>query len=579
MDMTLFKKQKWLLPALLIALAAVCVLWLFAAGVLGPGFDSRCTIYLADGRTASDRMPEELPPDLITCFSRGEKGEYYAVLPPGWDASRLRVYVAGAEYIRIGGTRCASGALVSLPQGEPITLRAPWAGSIRLTLRQTGGIPAMFIRTESGSCELIHSEKGVTEPGYLVMTDAEGNVVYDGDLSSVRIRGNVTSTYNKKPYQIKLDKRASLAGMSPSKTYVLLANALDRSEIRNTIALDMARYTDTFSFTPAVQSVDLYVNHDYKGTYLLTEKVMVDDDRLNIPDLESQIKKLNPDLDLDALPPVGDAEQAPGAMKYYEIPNMPDDTTGGFLVQINFNGRYATESSAFVTERDNTFTLQEPKYITRTEAEYLSALFQRIEDALYSSDGTNPDTGEHYTELVDLRSFVSRFLIAEVLDDYDGPYCYFYKDADSTDPMVYAGPVWDQDGILGTWLPQMFPSVLHLTVEKTQGDSWLTRAIELEDFRAEANRCYREVYRPAIRILLGLEEDPTGRLRSIDAYAAEVAVSAELDRLRWVHPLDEQSDGGRLYNAGTGDTFPEQIEFLKEYLERRMEALDAEFLP
>ena len=69
----------------------------------------------------------------------------------------------------------------------------------------------------------------------------------------------------------------------------MLANALDRSQIRSTLGLDLARYCGAFAYTPDTQPVDLYMNNDYKGTYLLTEKVEIAPGRVEIRDLEDMI--------------------------------------------------------------------------------------------------------------------------------------------------------------------------------------------------------------------------------------------------------------------------------------------------
>ena len=139
---------------------------------------------------------------------------------------------------------------------------------------------------------------------------------------------------------------------------------------------------------------------------------------------------------------------------------------------------------------------------------------QQIEDALFSEDGIDPASGLHYTELLDFDTFVNKYLMAEVLDDYDGQFSYFYKDSDAIDPKVYVGPVWDQDNILGVWLPQSDPSTIHLS-----------------------------------------DESP--------------------EFFRWPFPISQ--DMVR-FNTATGDSFEKQIAYLKEYLSARLEALDAFFL-
>ena len=513
--------------------------------------------------------------DRIRFFHIQNSAGFGFVLPGAWDPSKLRIYLSGVESVRIGGKEYHNGSPVSLTLGKPFSLKPKGHRAIRLTVRQTGGLPVMFIRTESGSSDAIHSDKSIREPGILKMTDADGGILFEEVLNSVKIRGNSTAVCNKKPYQIKLKKAAALIPQREDKTWILLANALDRSQIRNTLALDLARYSGAFAYTPRTQPVDLYLNNDYKGTYLLTEKAETGKKRLAISDLEKATEEMNPTLDFDLLETRGDLRCAPGARKYREIPAVPEDLTGGYLVQINVPERYESEACGYVTDRGCPFTMQEPKYTDKAQTEYIASVFQRIEDALYSEDGIDPASGMHFTELMDLSSFVDRYLVAEVLDDFDGQYSYFYKDTDRADPKVYAGPVWDQDNILGVWGHSMDPAVIHITGDPEHEWTWYSRAARHTDCYAAIRERYHLVFRPALDILLGLGQDEGGILRSVDEYAQEVRRSAQTDFFRWKEPLLKSQR--EKANNTIGNTFDGQITFLKDYLRKRQEALDGCF--
>ena len=524
-----------------------------------------CTILLGQ-ENASD--PEA--PDLIGVFSLQDSTEYGCVLPASWDASSLRIFLTGAKRVRIDGKTYRNGDLICLKTDEPFSVKPGGHEAMTLTVRRTGGLPVVFIRTESGSTDAIHADKTYREPGSLLMTDADGNVLFREALSAVRARGNATMKYVKKPYQIKLERSSALTGENKSKTWILLANALDRTQIRYKLALDLARYCGVFAYTPQAHPVDLYMNGDYRGTFLLTEKVETGKNRVAVTDLEKAVEDMNPDIDLSSLEPLGETECVPGARKYHAIPREPEDRTGGYIVQINYPVRYVSESSGFVTERGCVFTLQEPKYASEAQILYIAGLFQRIEDALCSEDGIDPASGLPYTELLDLPSFVDRYLVAELLNDYDGQLCYLYKDSDAVDPMVYAGPVWDQDNILGLWLPSGDPDTVHIGPDAADDWTWFSLAAKHADCAAAIAERFDRVFLPAIGILLGMERDPGGVLRSVDEYAEEVRVSAQADRFRWKDPISYPS---KQYNHSTGDTFEEQVAFLKGYLEKRGEAL------
>ena len=67
---------------------------------------------------------------------------------------------------------------------------------------------------------------------------------------------------------------------------------------------------------------------------------------------------------------------------------------------------------------------------------------------------------------------------------------------------------------------------------------------------------YADTFRPALRTLLGLQEDETGTLRSLDAYAASLRASADMNIVRWPRQKNPSTV------ANTGYTYEENIDFL-----------------
>ena len=529
-------------------------------------------LYLAPATAPDDSLSSQ-PMELVSVHAHSGSA-YYFLLPASWDTGHLRIFFTGGDTLTIADTVYHSGDAISLPLDQKLVLKSPKGQNINLTVRQSSHIPAMFITTESGSSTYIHAAKGNREPGYLRMVDADGTVEYDGALNYIRSRGNSTFKYEKKPYQIKLASGAPLAGMKSDKTFILLSNLLDKAEIRNTVALDLARYSGAYSFVPAAQAVDLYVNHDYRGTYLLTEKVEIDSDRLDIADLEEELELMNPGLDFTKLKRIGREKMSAGATKSYAIPNEPADYTGGYLVLANIERYYNTELSGFVTKQGFPFTLQEPKYATQTEIKYISGLFQQIENALLDKNGVDPVSGKHYSELVDMTSFVNRYLQAEVTNDNDGQLTYLYKDWDRVDTKVYFGPVWDQDNIWGAGTKRMEAKKLRLQSDRTQPYYWFTKAYKHDDFKDALILTYNSVYTHALAILLGEEKDPAGILRSLDEYAEEIGDSAQMDWTRW--PLKVRHAYPN-FNETTGKTFQDNIEYLRKFIFQRKAVLDAAF--
>ncbi|MCR5669838.1 MAG: CotH kinase family protein [Butyrivibrio sp.] len=103
--------------------------------------------------------------------------------------------------------------------------------------------------------------------------------------AQIRIRGNWTAAYEKKPFKIKFISGQGLFGSSPDKSWALLANYMDGTQIHNYVAYDLYDYlTDGEKFTPIYRYVDLYINDVYIGVYALTDQISVGKDRVDIND-------------------------------------------------------------------------------------------------------------------------------------------------------------------------------------------------------------------------------------------------------------------------------------------------------
>ncbi len=547
-------------------LVLLAALFLLFAGLL-PGCASAEAdppYFVSAGSSSPDGT---LPTDAVTLLRK--KAGYFLFLPAAWDADRLTVRCEADEELYINDTLYHNGDTVSLPPGTSTVMAIGNQRWEVANVLQSAAIPTVFLTTDNPDTQIVDkdfSDKSVKEPGACRIVNADGTCEYDGRLAYVRIRGNSTRSMPKKPFQIKLDRKAPLFGMNSDKTWVLLANYIDKSLIRNTISMDLARYAGVYAYVPGTQAVDLFVNHQYAGSYLLTEKCEVDSGRLKITDLEA----LNEQLNLEPLSAFGPSEYAANEQKGLQLEQDPEDTTGGYLVLATLTTYYEKDSAGFVTHRGQPFLIDNPKNASEAEVAYISARFQQIEDALFA--GGIDENGTPWTEWLDETTFVHRYLQAEVTGDYDGNYPYFYKDADPKDPMIYCGPIWDQDMTWGARKVYADPARFYVQ-NSGAAYAWFPAAMKLPEFAERVRQIYREVYLPALEILLGQRQDPTGTLRSLDEYAAEVAASAALENVRWQFTVYRPSNYG-----GTGDTPEETIAFLRDYISRRMAFLNAQWL-
>ena len=114
------------------------------------------------------------------------------------------------------------------------------------------------------------------------MKDSYDSKEDDGGVG-VRLRGNTTMAYEKKPYRIKFKKDKSLFGLTKSKSWVLLADYLDQSKIRNYAAMTLGNEVfDALDFTANPNHVILEFNGEYQGVYLLCEQMDENEGRANV---------------------------------------------------------------------------------------------------------------------------------------------------------------------------------------------------------------------------------------------------------------------------------------------------------
>ena len=158
---------------------------------------------------------------------------------------------------------------------------------VKLRFVRSGNLPTMFIHTVSGTEETIHTQRNVWEYAQLSLVDAEGKIDYQDDLDKISGRGSGTWLFDKKSYNLKLNHPANLLGMGSGKKWVLLANVIDESHLRNKLVYDFAREIGSYSgFAPDCKHTDVFLNGTYVGMYLLTEKVEIAANRVEAdPDI------------------------------------------------------------------------------------------------------------------------------------------------------------------------------------------------------------------------------------------------------------------------------------------------------
>jgi hypothetical protein len=525
---------------------------------------------------------------------------HYLFLPSTADRSQLIITYTteDASPLYLNGTEVVSGETTSLLQeADTFTITVNGTDYGNLCVMQSN-LGCIYLSTSSGGLDRLDSNRNLIETGSALMLDEDGTVEYNGKLEKLTGHGNSSWNYSKKKsYNFKLPSKSNLYDMGKAKKWVLLSNYLDHSMLRNKVTMEMSRAAGMEYVMDSV-FVDLYADGSYRGTYQLCERVQIQKNRVNIRDLEEETEDLNEnDLDTYEQIVVG-ADSADdyveNSYKYYDIPNDPEDITGGYLIQFQLWNRYGSKAdSGFVTSRGQAVEIDGPEYASEAQVLYIRNFVQELEDAIYSDTGYN-DKGKHYSDYIDVDSLITAYLIQEISMNVDGTSTSFYlwKDSDTTgDGKLHCGPVWDFDlsyynfatsrrnanGDVGYSykIDNLFVAYFPISGydedltdtdgsgRPTLGVSWVGQLYQQEDFVKRVAEIYFSRFDAYLQTLTDTEQEG-GAL--ITKMGEAIQGSAEMNNARW------HMYGGREYRVfgpKNGDNFTECVDYVRQFIVKR----------
>lgn len=504
-------------------------------------FDTiRLTAGAADGVTQSVRLYKD-------------GNAYYAFLPAFADPDDVQIDYAAGCALYLDDVPCGAGSTVRLSPGQSYSLRMRGtfgfaSGKQTLVVMQAGNVPALSIRLTDGTLHDIQADEEVSRTGVASLVLSDRTVDFSGSFNKLHGRGNTSWTQFKKSYTLLFREPVDLLGMGAGKSWVLVSNVFDESGLRNKLVYDTAKAIGV-RYAVDCEYVDLYIDGEYQGLYLLAERVDVGAGRVDITDLAAQTQAVN----YKSLSGFTADEEQRGSVhrKYYDIPNDPADITGGYLLQIeHHNGMIAQEESYFEIP-GLSFIISSPKYASRRQAEYVSNLIDRTQTAIASGD----------LSAIDLDSFVNYYLIQELFANTDESSFYFCKDSDRIDPKIYACAIWDFDLSIGsTFLSTDYdPRVLTRNTS-----NWFDLLYRDPVFFEALQAQYAHDVRPNVQTLL---------YDRLAQYAEEIDRSFLMDKARW------RSSFGADFAANQSqrrfDTIGEHVEYISQFLSSRVSFLDS----
>ncbi len=455
-------------------------------------------------------------------------------------------------------------------------------------------LPTVFVTTSKGLSYIEANKENRDQNAKITIVDETGTVEYSDTkdtVSEIKGRGNATFSYYKKPYQIKLSAKTEILGMEKSKTWILLANYTDQSALHNALGFSMGDalgvpYNIEYRFT------NLYIDGEYRGLYMLCEKVQVDGSRVDITDLEKENEEANAGIDIEGFSIV---KKTSGTLientivteyTYGNTMKSPSDITGGYLVELDNN--YGTrEPCYFKTENGNIYVVKEPEYASREEMEYIAALFADMEEAIYSDTGYNAK-GKHFRDYMDTESFAAVYTVQELMKNWDAytSSMFFFKDADQDgiQKKIYCGPLWDLDNTLGNinFNHEFGVDIAYLWAQNGEFNgvvrTFAKNLMRHEDFKVAVGKTYAKAYDFVNEALA-----PEGWL---EEKSETLYPSVMMDRTRWklydnnawlLNAFGKKTSVKFVWFAkyGTADDTEHDtaLGFLRYYLSSRAEAL------
>ena len=367
---------------------------------------------------------------------------------------------------------------------------------------------------------------------------------FDGSITIER-RGNSSQWQGKTPYRFETvddegeNSNVELLGMPAENDWVLYAPWQDKTMIRNVLTYQLSN--EMGRYASRSRHVELYLNDEYRGIYVLMEKIKRDGNRVDI-------SKLNPD----------------------EITG--DDVTGGYILK--FDWFYTGDNiGGFESEFDEmiyNYHYPKPSDIVPEQEAYIEEYINEFETIMMGTDYTNDSTG--YPSMMNVESFVDFILLQELAKNVDAYRLstYIYKDKESIDNRLTAGPVWDFNHGFGncdygeTW--EVDNWLLEYNPEG--GDQvafWWELLWEDLAFQHKAAVRYTE-----LRQTIFSEEHIYSIIDSIADY---LGPAVDRNFARW--PLL----GNYIWpNYYVFDTYEEEIDYLKSWTTQRLAWMDSEVL-
>jgi hypothetical protein len=374
------------------------------------------------------------------------------------------------------------------------------------------------------------------------ITDPFNN--YSGKIG-IEIRGESSQGFEKKSYTVETqdangnNANVSLLGLPPENDWILYAPYTDKTLMRNVITYEWGRKLGMYA--SRVRYVELVIDDDYRGVYVLLEKIKRDKNRVDISKLAS--------TDIAG-----------------------DDLTGGYLLRVDkldqndYPAWTSMPSPKLAGEDYINFQFHDPKgeELVSVQQNYIKSFVKQFESVLSNTTFTDATNG--YRKYIDIPSFVNFMIMNELGKNVDGYVysTYMYKDKDSKDSKLHMGPLWDFNLAYGNvnynTNSQYAPG---WTYSEHYRMYWFRRLMQ-DPYFSNKMKCRWTELRSSIFTNAKM-------MNTIDSIAIALDEPQKRNFMRW--PILDTYIWPNQY-FDTNGTYQEEIDFLKQWIMARLTWMD-----
>lgn len=332
---------------------------------------------------------------------------------------------------------------------------------------------------------------------------------------TIRGRGNSSWGFPQKSYKIEFLAKQSMLGMPKDRDWALIANYADKTLMKNYLAYYLSAKLDAY-YAPRCEFVELYVNRNYLGVYLLTETIKQAKHRVNIPNNDS-----------------------------------------AYLVEVDRKYR-KTEQVVFSHEitQDSIgipFRVHFPKDISEHSLHAIEDHIKSFEIFLKDSSKTSPNLNQW----IDIDEYIKHYWVQEFAKNPDADFhtsVFFSWFANS---VIRMGPVWDFDLSFGGYDMENINSPEKWHLKNPYWNSYIFNNPTMKQARAYYWNLNREQFITTLKV--------------IDSVQSSLNGAAENNFKRW-NIL--QSTNFR-YHTHSYQKYKDATDDLKKWIQERIQWIDS----